>query len=172
MNHEQNNLITAPNNGLYNAIADILVQAHGKVYHAVNFTMVQAYWEIGRLITEDELHGQRADYGKEVLKQLSKRLTQEFGKEFDERELRKMCQFYRSFPIRDTLRPELTWSHYRRLLSVENGKARQWYMNEAAKATWSTVSSTDSKQMFAAKYVPYLPTEEELGNEVKRILSQ
>jgi len=104
--------------GLYNAIANIISDARSKAYRAVNSVMVQAYWEIGRLITEDELNGQRAAYGKEVLKHLAARLTKEYGKGFDERELRKMCQFYKYFQIRDTLHPELSWSHYRRLLSV------------------------------------------------------
>lgn len=108
------------------------------MYRAVNFVMVQAYWEIGHLITDDELRGQRADYGKEVMKNLSVRLTQEFGKGFDESNLRYMRLFYKAFPICDALRHELTWSHYRRLLSVENEKARTWYMNEAADSTWST----------------------------------
>ena len=105
-------------NQLYNTISGILNEASGKAYRAVNFVVMQAYWEIGRLITEDELNGQRAAYGKEVLKHLAARLTKDYGKGFDERELRKMCQFYKHFQIRDTLRPELSWSHYRRLLSV------------------------------------------------------
>lgn len=136
---EAKNIIETKNsNLLFNAISGIINEARGKAYRAVNFVMVQAYWEIGRLITDDELNGQRAAYGKEVLKHLAERLTKEYGKGFDERELRKMCQFYKYFQIRDTLRPELSWSHYRRLLSVENEKARVWYMNEAADATWST----------------------------------
>ena len=126
------------NNNLYTAISSVLQQARQTAYRAVNFTMVTAYWEIGRLITEDELKWERAEYGKQVLKNLAERLTNEFGKGFDERELRKMRQFYQSFQIRDTLRPELTWSHYRRLLSVDNEKARLWYMNEAANEVWST----------------------------------
>lgn len=126
------------NNNLYTAISSVLQQARQTAYRAVNFTMVTAYWEIGRLITEDELKWERAEYGKQVLKNLAERLTNEFGKGFDERELRKMRQFYQSFQIRDTLRPELTWSHYRRLLSVENEPARLWYMNEAANEVWST----------------------------------
>jgi len=101
--------------------------------------MVESYWLIGQQIVENELRGAaRAEYGKGVLKELSERLTAEFGKGFDERELRKMRQFYQMFQIRDTLRPELTWSHYRRLLSVENEQARLCYMNEAADSVWST----------------------------------
>ena len=126
------------NGSLAVQIARIIRDARQTAYRAVNFTMVAAYWNIGKLIVEDELHWERADYGKSVLKNLSVRLTVEFGKGFDERELRKMCQFYRCFGIRDTLRPELSWSHYRRLLSVENEKARLWYMNEAADSVWST----------------------------------
>ncbi|MCR5822149.1 MAG: DUF1016 N-terminal domain-containing protein [Bacteroidales bacterium] len=104
---------------LFSSIANVLIEARGKVYRAVNFVMVQAYWEIGRLITEDELRGRRADYGKEVMKNLSLRLTQEFGKGFDESNLRYMRLFYKTFPICDTLRHELTWSHYRRLLGLQ-----------------------------------------------------
>lgn len=119
-------------------VAQIIREARQTAYRAVNFTMVLAYWNIGKLIVEDELHWERADYGKAVLRNLSQRLTKEFGNGFDERELRKMCQFYRCFEIRDTLRPELSWSHYRRLISVENIDARIWYMNEAADSVWST----------------------------------
>ena len=97
-----------------------------------------AYWNIGKVIVEDKLHRERAEYGKNILKNISKRLTKEFGKGFDERELRKMCQFYKCFEIRDSLRPELSWTHYRRLISVENQEARIWYMNEAANSVWST----------------------------------
>lgn len=125
-------------NALASQVAQIIRDARQTAYRAVNFTMVLAYWNIGKLIVEDELHWERADYGKAVLRNLSQRLTKEFGKGFDERELRKMCQFYRCFEIRDTLRPELSWSHYRRLLSVENQTARLWYMNEAADSVWST----------------------------------
>jgi predicted nuclease of restriction endonuclease-like (RecB) superfamily len=131
-------LPTQYDENLYSSIANVLIEARGKVYRAVNFVMVQAYWEIGRLITEDELRGQRAGYGKEVMKNLSLRLTQEFGKGFDESNLRYMRLFYKTFPICDALRHELTWSHYRRLLGVENETARIWYMNEAADSTWST----------------------------------
>ena len=124
---------------LYSDIRVILANARKRTYHAINFTMVESYWMIGQTIVEHEQHGEvRAAYGKSVLKDLAARLTSDFGKGFDERELRKMRQFYLTFQIRDTLRPELTWSHYRRLISVENEQARLWYMNEAANGVWST----------------------------------
>ena len=106
---------------LYANVKSILATARQRAYTAVNFAMVESYWLIGQTIVEHEQHGEvRADYGKGVLKELAERLTREFGKGFDERELRKMRQFYQLFKIRDTLRPELTWSHYRRLISIEN----------------------------------------------------
>lgn len=124
---------------LYAGIRNILANARQRAYSAVNFAMVESYWLIGQQIVEHEQHGEaRADYGKGLLKELAMRLTSDFGKGFDERELRKMRQFYQMFKIRDTLRPELTWSHYRRLISVENEQARIWYMNEAADSVWST----------------------------------
>lgn len=126
------------NNLLASQVAQIIREARQTAYRAVNFTMVLAYWNIGKLIVEDELHWERADYGKAVLRNLSQRLTKEFGKGFDESNLRYMRLFYKTFPICDTLRHELSWSHYRRLISVENSDARMWYMNEAADSVWST----------------------------------
>ena len=126
------------NNLLASQVAQIIRDARQTAYRAVNFTMVLAYWNIGKLIVEDELHWERADYGKAVLRNLSQRLTKEFGKGFDESNLRYMRLFYKTFPICDTLRHELSWSHYRRLISVENSDARMWYMNEAADSVWST----------------------------------
>lgn len=124
---------------LYAGIRKILANARQRAYSAVNFAMVESYWLIGQQIVEHEQHGEaRADYGKGVLKELAAKLSIEFGKGFDESNLRYMRLFYRCFPIRDTLRHELTWSHYRRLISVENEQARIWYMNEAADSVWST----------------------------------
>ena len=125
--------------GLYSDIKNILERARKHTYRAINFAMVESYWMIGQSIVQHEQQGEsRAPYGKGILKELSARLSMEFGKGFDERELRKMRQFYLTFQIRDTLRPELTWSHYRRLISVESNQARLWYMNEAADGVWST----------------------------------
>lgn len=124
---------------LFAEIRQILIGARQTAYKAVNFAMVTAYWNIGRLIVEDEQQGStRAEYGKAVLADLSVRLTEEFGKGFDERELRRIRQFYLAFPKWDALRPELSWTHYRLLIRVQDEAARQWYMNEAAEQTWSS----------------------------------
>lgn len=104
---------------------------------------------------EEEQKGEeRAEYGKFLLKELSEKLTNEFGKGFSERNLRNFRQFYLTFSIRhavrtesqDTqisvykpqLRQELSWTHYRLLIKVENPKAREWYMNEAVDCGWSS----------------------------------
>ena len=135
------NEITSHTNveSLYGSVKKILADARQRAYTAVNFTMVESYWQIGQQIVEYEQHGEaRADYGRGLLKELAARLSTEFGKGFDESNLRYMRLFYRCFPNCDTLRHELTWSHYRRLISVENEQARIWYMNEAADSVWST----------------------------------
>lgn len=110
-------------NNLYENIRIILTNARTTAYKAVNFAMVQSYWSIGQLIVEDEQHGaERAEYGKAVLDNLAAKLTQEFGKGYDSSNLRNMRLFYKAFPICDTLRHELTWSHYRSLLRVKKSK--------------------------------------------------
>lgn len=101
--------------------------------------MVQAYWTIGKLIVEHEQNGEkRAEYGKGVLESLAARLTREFGRGYDASNLRYMRLFFQNFPIRDALRHELQWTHYRLLVKVKDETARMWYMNEAANETWST----------------------------------
>lgn len=114
---------------LVSSIGNIIQQARQQVRQTVNQVMTQAYWEIGRLIIEDEQKGStRAEYGKQQLQLLSKELTQLYGKGFDVRNLRNMRLFYQAFPIRNALRTELSWTHYRTLLRVENSAARQWYL--------------------------------------------
>jgi predicted nuclease of restriction endonuclease-like (RecB) superfamily len=126
-------------NDLYNAISQVLISARQNAYKAVNFAMVQAYWNIGRLIVEDEQNGEkRAEYGKKVLDDLAKRLTADVGKGYTTTNLKYMRSFYIAFPIRHALRAELSWTHYRLLVKVENADARNWYMNEAVAENWST----------------------------------
>lgn len=89
-------------------VKEIILWARQQAYTAVNSAMVQAYWLIGRRVVEDEQNGQnRAEYGKQIIVALSKELTNEFGKGFDAREIRKIRQFYLTFPIRDSLSTEL-----------------------------------------------------------------
>ena len=125
-------------NNLYNQMSDLLKKAQNQVRQQVNSLMVITYWNVGKIIFEDELKGKRAEYGKEVLKELSGKLTADFGKGFDITNLRKMRQFYILYPKQDSVSLELSWTHYRHLLKVEDERARVWYMNETAKENWST----------------------------------
>jgi predicted nuclease of restriction endonuclease-like (RecB) superfamily len=100
---------------------------------------VESYWEIGEQIYKECGESDRAEYGKRVLKDLSERLTAEFGKGFTETNLKYMRQFYLAFPIRHALRDQsLSWTHYRLIMSVENPRAREFYVDECAKCGWST----------------------------------
>lgn len=99
----------------YHSIRQSIVSAQHKLSAAVNYAMVITYWEIGEQIYKACGENDRAAYGKNLLDYLSAQLTAEFGKGFDKSNLRKMRQFYCTFPIRDTLCLELSWSHYRLL---------------------------------------------------------
>lgn len=100
--------------------------------------MVSAYWNIGKQIHEACGENDRAEYGKRLLTFLSDKLTVEFGKGFDESNLRNMRRFYLTFPIRDALRLELSWTHYRSLMRVKDKDAREFYLQEAIKSGWSS----------------------------------
>jgi predicted nuclease of restriction endonuclease-like (RecB) superfamily len=124
---------------LLGELGELIRQARQKVLRAVDTIQVQTCWQIGRHIVEFEQEGaQRAGYGKQLLVLLAKDLTAQFGKGFDASNLRYMRLFYQAFPIRDALRHELSWTHYRRLLGVTNEKARHWYMDECANLNWSS----------------------------------
>lgn len=119
-------------------IRQLLTNGRQQVMQAVNSAMVQTYWHIGQIIVKDEQKGaSRAVYGRAQLKQLSTQLTQEFGTGFDVTNLRLMRRFFLIFPIRDAVRLELSWTHYRALIRLENEQARQWYMQEAIDQSWS-----------------------------------
>ncbi len=123
---------------LFIAVKDVLLQARNKAYVAVNSAMVEAYWTVGKLIVSQQGGEEKAEYGTHLLEYLSDNLTKELGKGFTVTNLKYMRMFYLAFPNRHALRDELTWTHYRLLLKVENREAREFYMDEAVKAQWST----------------------------------
>jgi len=131
--------VLKPVESTYQSVKQILEEARKTAYTAVNFAMVQAYWNIGKVIVEEEQRGRaRSDYGTYLLDELSKRLTAEFGKGFDRTNISKMRAFYLAYPIVDALRPQLSWTHYRLLLRVEKESIREFYINECISANWST----------------------------------
>ena len=122
----------------YNEIKEILISARNKVYQTANFAMVEAYWNIGKSIIKEQGGNEKANYGTGLLKELSRQMTHDFGKGFTVTNLKYMRQFYLTFPNGHALRDELSWTHYRLLMKVENESARDFYMREAVKSQWST----------------------------------
>lgn len=133
----ENNMV--PYEDIYSEIKETLLLSRNHAYAAVNFAMVQAYWQIGKIIVENEQNGNlRAEYGKAVLQEVSEKLQQEFGNGFSVRNLQQMRKFYVTFPNTNALRSQLTWTHYRALLRVENDDARNLYMEECVRSAWSS----------------------------------
>jgi predicted nuclease of restriction endonuclease-like (RecB) superfamily len=123
---------------LLDDIRQILTISRRAIAQTVNSAMVQTYWQIGQLIVESEQQGQvRAEYGKQQLEQLSQSLKTEFGKGFDVSNLRNMRQLYLTFPIRESLTPKLSWTHYCKVMRVKNPTARDWYISESVANNWS-----------------------------------
>ncbi|ACL32468.1 PDDEXK nuclease domain-containing protein [Glaesserella parasuis] len=122
-------------------IKQILSNARQKAYTAVNSAMVEAYWKIGeRIVLEEQNGADRAAYGKEIIKNLSLELTNEFGTGFGERNIRNFRQFYLMFQdleIWKSVISKLTWTHIQRTLKISNDKARLYYLKEAAENNWS-----------------------------------
>ncbi len=134
-----NNSIETKESILLQEIRQVLDNARKQVAYSVNSAMVQAYWQVGKFIVEYEQGGQgRAEYGQTILKSLSERLTTEYGNGFNVTNLKYMRKFYQLFPKSHALRDQLTWTHYRTLLKVENEVARNYYLEECIHENWSS----------------------------------
>ena len=126
------------NDELYTSIRTILDSAKSQVSKAVNFAMVDAYWNIGKMIVEEEQNGSgRAGYGDQLLKDLSKKLTKEFGRGLSVTNLRNMRLFYQSFQKHQTLSDVLSWSHYLLLTKIKEEDKRSFFFVEAIESKWS-----------------------------------
>lgn len=123
---------------IFQEIKEILQEAKNKVYKVANNAMVEAYWNIGRVIVEKQGGKDKAEYGTALLKNLSKEMTKEFGKGFTLTNLKYMRQFYLTFPKSHALSDQLSWTHYRLLMRVENENTRNFYLEESIKEKWST----------------------------------
>lgn len=124
--------------GLYSQVAELIQSARKQVATQVNSALLATYWNVGRLIVEDEQKSaHRAEYGKQVLQTLSKRLTKEFGKGFSRPNLHWMRELYIKYPKCQTLSNKLSWSHYCELLSISDDDKRSFYEHECINARWS-----------------------------------
>lgn len=123
---------------LIEQIETLLTAARQKVAAEVNTTLLSTYWQIGKLIVENEQqHNNRAEYGKQTLKTLSKALTQEFGKGFSVSNLQSMRRFYLTHEKQQTVSVKLSWSHYCELLIISDEQKRSFYERECENARWS-----------------------------------
>ena len=113
-----------------NEVKSIIEESKKKVVSYVNTTLLFMYWNIGKLIVEYQGGEGRAKYGDRLIERLSIELTKEYGSGFDKSNLWLMVQFYDCFPILDSLRRELSWTHYRYIMRVKNPVARDYYINE------------------------------------------
>lgn len=140
-NSRRNNPVTVEivesvENELYANVRSILVKARATVYVAANTAMVEAYWNVGKEIVEKQGGVARAKYGASLIKSLALRLTAEFGAGYTSANLFNMRRFYLAFPKFYTLCRELSWSHYRELMRVEDDAARKYYVEECVKCHW------------------------------------
>ena len=128
---------------ILNDIRGIINNARESAYQAVNIALVKRNWLLGKRISEEEMkHDGRAEYGMEIIKKLSKALTDEYGKGFTKSNLYSFYSFYKTFPeifhsVSGKSERLLSWTHYRTLLQVKDPVARAWYAKEAADQTWA-----------------------------------
>lgn len=132
------NKISNQNDNVFFEIKQVMLEARKNVANIVNVELLNAYWQIGRIIVEHEQDSQeRAVYGKGLLNELSKELTEEFGRGFSVSNLQFMRRFYQDYPIQQTLSVKLSWSHYCELLSISDLSKRLFYEKEAINSRWS-----------------------------------
>ena len=123
---------------LYNEVKEIIASARQGAVRSVDFSRVQMYWNIGKRILETEQGGKdRAEYGSYLLKNLAKRLEPEYGSGFSVRQLEMCRQFYRTYPIANTVCSQLNWSQYKLLISIQDEQKREYYQLEAVNNAWT-----------------------------------
>ena len=152
-----------------NKLKKILSESRNKVYQTANFAMVEAYWNIGKSIVEQQGGEEKAEYGVRLIAELSKQMTTDFGKGFTVANLKNMRQFYLIFPKSYALRSELSWTHYRLLMRVENKNARQFYIEEAIKSNWSTRQLERQINSFFYERLLSSKNKEKVSEEIQKL---
>lgn len=164
---KENKSLTKNAEQLYRSIQEVIESSRAVAFRVANTSMVHAYWNIGRLIVEQEQKGgQRAGYGQQLIESVSTQLQAQYGKGFTQTNLKYMRQFYRLFEKSHALRDELSWTHYRLLLKVEKAEARQFYIEETIAGNWNT--RTLERQINSLYYERLLMTGKEGRPAVKQ----
>lgn len=121
-------------------LKSLIEQGRSQAVAAVNSALTITYWQVGRRINEEILHGQRAEYGKQVVVSLAEELSVTYGKSFEARNLRRMMQFAEVFPDFEIVSPlvsQLSWTHFTVLMSLPSSEARGFYAQHATEGKWS-----------------------------------
>ncbi len=119
-------------------IKDVIISSRNKIAYEVNNTMLLAYWNVGRIIVENEQNGNiKAEYGKQVLKELSKELRKILGSGFSVSNFQYMRRFYLKYPKQQTVSVKLSWSHYIELITIKDDDKRNFYEKECINSNWS-----------------------------------
>ncbi len=150
---------------LIQQIQSIIATAKDRAIRSVDTERVLMYWQIGKVILEDEQEGkEQAGYGEFLIKSLSETLQPQFGSGFSIRQLEMCHQFYRSFPITNALRSQFSWTHYRTLIRIDSQDKKKFYIAEAAKNNWTArqLERQVNSQLFERLL---------LSNEVKEVLA-
>ena len=135
---KDNESSTPISNNILHDARRIIETARNNAVRSVDFTRVQMYWNLGKRIFEEEQQGkERADYGAYIVKTLAKELEKEYGSGFGVRQLEQSRQFYRTYPIANTLRSQLNWSQYRRLIQIDDPDKREYYELESVNNAWT-----------------------------------
>ena len=161
---------------LYIKIADLINSRKTAVSKAVNTAMLFLYWEIGETICLDVLNSTRADYGKNIVEEVSRKLSQEYGRGFNRASVFRMIQFYQEFPDKEkvaTLSQQLTWSHFVELLPIEDDLKRNFYAAMCKSESWSvrTLRERKNSMLYERTSISRKP-EETIKNEVMSLMDQ
>lgn len=133
-----NNDIDMEKSSILNDARTIIQNARNNAIRSVDFSRVQMYWALGKRIIDEEQQGaSRAEYGKFIIKKLADHLVEEFGSGFSVRQLEMCRQFYRTYPIANTLCSQLNWSQYKLLISISDESKREYYQLEAVNNSWT-----------------------------------
>ena len=156
---------------VYNDISGLINNTKEKVYRSVNTELINLYWNIGRVIKEDIIKKERAEYGKQIIDNLSKELTYNYGNGYSKSNLFRMVQFYEAFSkekIVATVSQQLTWSHIKELISLENNLQRDFYSTMCNTERWSvrTLRERISSMMYERTAISKKP-EETIVNDLK-----
>lgn len=126
------------NKNIIHQIQSIIANAKEKAVRSVDTERVLMYWQIGKVIFEEEQAGkERADYGRYLIKSISEVFQPQFGSGFSIRQLERYRQFFRMFSNASALRTHLSWTHYKLMLSIDNQDKREFYLAETTKNNWT-----------------------------------